>query len=197
MKLNIIELPSIKDFVQQDEVITAVPENSEGYDEAVEGITSVVFSVSDSGMGSSDSGGSVTISGVYRDQFNMAMGYVEPQIERDVSGDPLRDSEGNPINNTKLPLVQHEVSSWGDVPTPEMTEDIWYLYKFTPPGETRTSVTITVSGTMTTTDTPIAPAVGDPVVTTGVPWSGSVTQEVLWDIDTNIAEFRRYYAASS
>lgn len=194
MKLNINSLPPIHDFTSQDITVTPVPESGPtGYSEVLEAITSVSISPTDSGMSSTFTSGNARIFGEYRDQFVMAMSYTEPQIERDESGDPIRDGSGAVIENSKLPLVQHSVSGWGDVPLPEDTENIWYLYEFKPPSETESSVTLTVSGTMSTHTSSTPPLPTDPVVVTGVPWSASINQAVSWDIDTNVAEFKKYY----
>lgn len=162
-------------------------------------ISGIQLNPSDEGLDLSFSDLSAVVSGSYTSQFNVKMSYTEPQIERDASGEPLRDPEGAPIYNSKLPLVQHDVNKWSSIPEPGDIENVWYLYKFKPPAVVSTSVSFTVSVDWVEETIPAADAagvVGDP---TYVPNSGSfnVSQVINWDMDTNVAQFRKYYPEES
>lgn len=135
-------------------------------------ITSVVPDIVDAGVGTSIVGDVATVSGEYTSLFPHVISWAAPQ---------------SPAHE---PPVFTDSISWGNVPDPG-DPAIWYLYAYRPPPEQVKTVTFTVTGTYSRQDVAEPPdPTPDPV--TGIPFSLTFTQDVLYDLDTNVAEFMGY-----
>ena len=130
-------------------------------------ITSVTPNVPDTGVSVNIGTGTFQLTGAYVDKF--AHG--------------IKWSENQPADHS--PPTQHASNSWSNVPLFGV-DPFDFLFAYLPPDIMTTSVTYTVVGTYDLGD-PLLPAV-PPVET---PFTGTVTQEVQYDTDNNVAEFKK------
>jgi hypothetical protein len=181
MILDITKLPDIMELSPVSGTVNALYSTDDPTileSDAV--ITSVTPNRSDSGVNIDISGTVVTLSGPgYRQAFNTEIGYAGPQV------DPL----------AKPPY--YEVSSWGSVPEPDDTANFFFLYKFKAPDTMVTTITYTVEGTYSETEQVTSGEPPNEIVTpgdtvTGIPFTLTFTQTVNYDLDSNVAEFKRY-----
>ncbi|CAM0044290.1 hypothetical protein VPHD148_0290 [Vibrio phage D148] len=206
MKFTVDTLPDIADLTEQSIALILYPETQDdGTIESDPIITEVSMNVPDSGVSITFdvSDRSASISGMYVDQYDQIIKWTRGQIERDASGDPILDGAGQYIEDPLQDPLVEEATGWGDVPPSpfEVNYDrnlLWYLFQFLPPADTSDKiVTYTVSGTMTTLapaeDPPSVPPGPDPEPVTGVPFAASISQTVFYDVDSNEANFRRYF----
>lgn len=181
MLLDKTDLPETMELTPVSGTVNVLYDTSDPEVEQSDGvITSVTPSSPDSGIQTSFSGLTVTVSGTgYEQAFASEIGYAEPQI--------------NPL--AKPNYV--EVQSWGPVPDPTDTTNFWFLYKYKAPDATVRTITYTVSGTysetpmITTGEGELATTTPGETVT-GIPFNLTFTQTVNYDLDSNVAEFRRY-----
>lgn len=181
MILSITELPGILELSPVSgtvSVLYSTDDPSVIESDAV--ITSVTPNISDSGVNIDVSGTTITLSGPgYRQAFATEIGYAGPQV------DPL----------AKPPY--YEVTSWGSVPEPDDIENFYFLYKFKAPDVMVTTITYTVEGTYSeteqiTTGEPPNEVTEPGDTITGIPFTLAFTQTVSYDLDANVAEFKRY-----
>jgi hypothetical protein len=130
-------------------------------------ITSVVADRVDSGIGVDYTGDTFTLTGSYDEQFTHAIKWSETQPP------------------SHPPPIQHDELVWDDVPLLGATE-FGFLIAYFPPDTMTWVVTYTVEGNYDIEDL-LVPT--NPPVNT--PFTGTVTQTVVYDIETNVSEFKK------
>lgn len=169
MQLSVTSFPDVIELINHTDTVSMVLESDANATESNAVITGFTADTSDSGMTLSFTGDTATATGRYEEQFESEIGYAEPQV--DLLTKP----------------VYVEVKSWGPVPDPTATDDIWFLYKYRAPDILTRTVTYTVTGTYdyeVLLPTPVPPV--------QMPFTATVTKVVNYDLDANVAEFKRY-----
>lgn len=170
MELSVTSLPDIYDLTALSYTVSLVYDSTDTtVTESDAVIDTFVSSIDDPGVTLTIGTGSVSLNGTgYRNTFQSEIGYARPQVDL----------------LTKPEYV--EEISWGDIPEPSDDSDIWFLYKYKPPANTTITCSYTVSGTYTRTESTSG------IPTENTPFSLTFTQVVNYDIEANVAEFRRY-----
>ena len=147
------------------EIVSIVLDDALGETNPV--ILSVTPDVADSGVSVDIGVGTFSLVGAYREQFEHH----------------IKWSENQPPDHS--PPTKHESLSWEDVPL--FGVGVFdFLFAYIPPSIMSTTVTYSVVGTYDVAD-PLLPTL--PAVETA--FTGTVTQEVTYDVPSNVEEFKR------
>ena len=174
MQISPTSLAPVNELESAGGTITLVPNN-------VPPITETDYYITDVRMSNSDTGitldwttdpTSLVISGAYVEQFRHRIGYAEPQV--DLLTAP----------------ATHVVKTWAEVPPPENTGDIWFLFEYTPPNIMTRNITYSIDVEWIEREEDL---LGGPEIVTDKSQTFTITQTVNYDIDANVAKFKTYH----
>lgn len=173
MHLDPSTLPPVLELEDAGGTIRLVPDDAVPITEIDYQIDAVRMSKADSGitLDYATDPTALSIAGAYVEQFSHRIGYAKPQV------DSLTKPE------------QVFVKTWAEVPAPDQTDQIWFLFEYTPPSVMTTTITYEVDVSWTERDETIP---GSPV-DTPMSQTFTISQTVNYATETNVAKFKEYY----